>query len=95
MVEHNDMVITKMEGRNQPPFDPKIWATLGDGIELSEYRLGQVIFGQGHVGKQQVDLLCRLRKPHCFALTSGQHREIGVLQHPANIFENESGIFYD
>jgi CRP/FNR family cyclic AMP-dependent transcriptional regulator len=50
MLENNDMVMKVMERRGQPPFDPKILAALGDGITLSDYRPGQVIYAQGDSG---------------------------------------------
>jgi CRP/FNR family cyclic AMP-dependent transcriptional regulator len=50
MLENNDMVMKEMERRGPAPLDPKVWATLGDGITLSDYRLGQVIYAQGDSG---------------------------------------------
>jgi CRP/FNR family transcriptional regulator, cyclic AMP receptor protein len=39
-----------MTFKTKAPFDPKILAALGDGITLSDYRLGQVIYAQGDIG---------------------------------------------
>ena len=50
MLENNDMVMKEMERRGPPPLDPKILAALDDGITLSDYRLGQVIYAQGDSG---------------------------------------------
>jgi CRP/FNR family cyclic AMP-dependent transcriptional regulator len=50
MLENNDMVMKEMERRGPATFDPKIWATLGDGVTLSDYRLGKVIYEQGDSG---------------------------------------------
>ena len=40
----------EMERRGPPPFDPEILAILGEGIKISEYRPGQVIYAQGDSG---------------------------------------------
>src|SRR5580704_9385383 len=50
MLENNDMVMKEMERRGPPPLDPKALAALDDGITLSDYRLGQVIYAQGDSG---------------------------------------------
>ena len=50
ILENNDMVMKEMERRGPPPFDPKILAALGDGITVSDYRPGQVIYAQGDSG---------------------------------------------
>src|ERR1700686_3331625 len=50
MMENNDMVMKEMERRGPPPFDPKILAAFGDGITVSGYRPGQVIYAQGDSG---------------------------------------------
>jgi len=50
MLENNDMVMKEMERRGPPPLDPKALAALDDGITLSDYRLGQVIYAQGIPG---------------------------------------------
>ncbi len=50
ILENNDIVMKEMERRGPPPFDPKILAALGDGITVSEYRPGQVIYAQGDFG---------------------------------------------
>jgi CRP/FNR family transcriptional regulator, cyclic AMP receptor protein len=52
MLENNDIVMKEMERRRSSPFDLKIWATLGEGITLSDYRLGQVIYAQGNSGDE-------------------------------------------
>ena len=44
------MVMKEMERRGPPPFDPKILAALGDGITVSDYRAGQLIYTQGDSG---------------------------------------------
>jgi CRP/FNR family transcriptional regulator, cyclic AMP receptor protein len=43
-------MMKEMERRGPPPFDPKILAAFGDGITVSEYRRGQVIYEQGESG---------------------------------------------
>jgi CRP/FNR family cyclic AMP-dependent transcriptional regulator len=50
LLENNNMVMKEMERRGAPPFDPEILAVLGDGITLSGYRPGQVIYAQGDSG---------------------------------------------
>jgi CRP/FNR family cyclic AMP-dependent transcriptional regulator len=51
MLENNDRVMKEMARRGSPPFDPKIVAALGDGITVSDYRSGQVIYAQGDSGE--------------------------------------------
>jgi CRP/FNR family transcriptional regulator, cyclic AMP receptor protein len=50
ILENNDIVMKEMERRGSPPFDPRILTGLGDGIRLSDYRLGQMIYAQGDSG---------------------------------------------
>jgi len=50
MLENNDMVMKEMERRGPPPLDPKALSAFDDGITLSDYRLGQVIYAQGDSG---------------------------------------------
>jgi len=50
ILENNDMVMKEMERRGPPPFDPKILAVLGDGIQVSSYRGGETIYAQGDTG---------------------------------------------
>ncbi len=50
MSENNELVMKEMERRGPPPFDPKILAALGDGITVSDYRAGQLIYTQGDSG---------------------------------------------
>jgi len=50
ILENNDIVMREKERRGPPSFDPEIWAAFGDGITVSEYRPGQVIFAQGEIG---------------------------------------------
>jgi CRP-like cAMP-binding protein len=50
ILENNNMVMKEMERRGPPPFDPKILAALGDGITVSDYRAGQLIYTQGDSG---------------------------------------------
>ena len=50
ILENNDMVMKEMERRGPPPFDPKILAILGDGIQVSGYRAGEMIYAQGDTG---------------------------------------------
>ncbi len=50
ILENNDMVMKEMERRGPPPFDPKILAAFGNGITLSDYGPGQVIYAQGDIG---------------------------------------------
>src|SRR5271168_2991497 len=47
ILENNNIVMKEMERRGPPPFDPKILAALGDGITVSDYLPGQVIYEQG------------------------------------------------
>ena len=51
ILENNDIVMKEMGRRGPPPFDPKILAALGDGITVSDYRSGQVIYSQGDSGE--------------------------------------------
>ena len=51
MLENNNKVMKEMARRGSPPFDPKIVAALGDGITVSDYRSGQVIYAQGDSGE--------------------------------------------
>ena len=51
MVENNDIVMKEKARRGPPPFDPKILATISDGVTVSDYRSGQVIFAQGDSGE--------------------------------------------
>src|SRR5713101_7487140 len=46
-----DDLSNTMTFKTKAPFDPKILAALGDGITLSDYRLGQVIYAQGDSGE--------------------------------------------
>src|SRR5579863_4292690 len=50
ILENNEMVMKEMERRGPPPFDPKILAVLGDGIQVASYRPGQTIYAQGETG---------------------------------------------
>jgi CRP/FNR family cyclic AMP-dependent transcriptional regulator len=50
VLENNDIVMKEMERRSPPPFDPKILDALGDGITVSAYRPGQVVYAQGDCG---------------------------------------------
>ena len=47
IMENNDIVMKEMERRGPPPFDAQILAALGDGITVSDYRSGQMIYAQG------------------------------------------------
>jgi CRP/FNR family transcriptional regulator, cyclic AMP receptor protein len=51
MLENNDIVMKEMERRGPPRLDPKLLAALDDGITLSDYRPGKVIYGQGDLGE--------------------------------------------
>jgi len=51
ILENNNIVMKEMERRGPQPFDPKILAALGDGITVSDYRSGQVIYAQGDSGQ--------------------------------------------
>jgi CRP/FNR family transcriptional regulator, cyclic AMP receptor protein len=51
ILENNNIVMKEMGRRGPPPFDPKILAALGDGIRVSDYRPGQVIYSQGDSGQ--------------------------------------------
>jgi CRP/FNR family cyclic AMP-dependent transcriptional regulator len=50
ILEQHDIVMKEMKRRAAPPFDAKIWAAFGDGITVSDYRPGQVIYAQGDSG---------------------------------------------
>src|SRR5580658_11075849 len=50
ILENNNIVMKEMERRGPPPFDPKILAALGDGLTVSDYRPGQVVYAQGDSG---------------------------------------------
>ena len=50
ILENNEIVMKEMERRGPPPFDPRIMAALGQGITVSDYRSGQVIYEQGEFG---------------------------------------------
>jgi CRP-like cAMP-binding protein len=50
VLENNDIVMKEMERRGPPPFDPKILAAFGNGITVSKYQPGQVIYAQGDSG---------------------------------------------
>jgi|ERR1035437_5830117 CRP-like cAMP-binding protein len=50
VLENNDIVMKEMERRSPSPFNPEILAALGDGITVSDYRPGQVIYEQGDSG---------------------------------------------
>jgi CRP-like cAMP-binding protein len=50
-MENNDIVMKEMGRRGPPPLDPKIMAALGDGITISDYSPGQVIYAQGDSGE--------------------------------------------
>ena len=50
IMENNDIVMKEMERRGPPPFDAQILAALGDGITVSDYRSGQMIYAQGDSG---------------------------------------------
>lgn len=51
ILENNDIVMKEMERRGPPPFDRRILAALGDGVELSDYRSGEVLYRQGDTGE--------------------------------------------
>jgi CRP/FNR family transcriptional regulator, cyclic AMP receptor protein len=50
ILENNAIVMKEMERRGPQAFDPKILEALGDGITLSDYRPGQVLYSQGDHG---------------------------------------------
>jgi CRP/FNR family cyclic AMP-dependent transcriptional regulator len=50
ILENNDIVMKEMQRRGLPPSDSKILAALGDGIAVSDYRPGEVIYAQGDSG---------------------------------------------
>jgi CRP/FNR family cyclic AMP-dependent transcriptional regulator len=50
ILENNNIVRKEMERRGPPPFDAGILAALGDGITVSDYAPGQVIYSQGDTG---------------------------------------------
>ena len=47
---NNEIVMKEMMRRGPSPFDPKILAALGNGISITDYRRGQVIYAQGDSG---------------------------------------------
>jgi CRP/FNR family cyclic AMP-dependent transcriptional regulator len=50
ILHNNDIVMMEMKRRGAPLFDPRISAALGDGIIVSDYSPGQVIYAQGDSG---------------------------------------------
>ena len=50
VIENNDIVMKEMARRGPPPFDREILDALGDGIKVSAYRPGQVVYAQGDYG---------------------------------------------
>jgi CRP-like cAMP-binding protein len=50
VLENNNIVMKEMERRGPPSFDPKILAAFGNGLTVSEYRPGQLIYAQGETG---------------------------------------------
>ena len=50
MLENNAVVMKEMETRGPLPFAPRILAALDEGVTLSDYRAGQVIYEQGDSG---------------------------------------------
>jgi CRP/FNR family transcriptional regulator, cyclic AMP receptor protein len=51
IMENNDIVMKEMGRRGPAPLDPKILAALSDGITVSDYSPGQVIYAQGDSGE--------------------------------------------
>jgi CRP/FNR family transcriptional regulator, cyclic AMP receptor protein len=51
MSENNDIVMREMERRGPMPFDPSVLVALGEGVTVSDFRPGQVIFTQGDPGE--------------------------------------------
>jgi CRP-like cAMP-binding protein len=51
ILQNNSIVMKEMEKRGQPPSDPKILAALRDGITISAYRPGELIYSQGDPGQ--------------------------------------------
>ena len=78
ILENNDIVMKEMERRGPPPFDPKILAALGDGITVSDYRSGQVIYAQGDSG-EAVFYIQKGRVKLTVASKFGKKAVIGVL----------------
>ncbi len=67
-----------MTFKTKAPFDPKILAALGDGITLSDYRLGQVIYAQGDSG-EAVFYIQKGRVKLTVASKFGKQAVMGVL----------------
>ena len=78
ILENNDIVMKEMERRGPPPFDPQILAALGDGITVSDYRPGQVIYTQGDSG-EAVFYIQKGRVKLTAASKLGKQAVIGVL----------------
>jgi CRP/FNR family cyclic AMP-dependent transcriptional regulator len=78
IVRTKDIVMKEMDRGGPPPFDPRILAALGDGITVSVYGPGQVIYAQGDSG----DAVFYIQKGR-FKLTVvskfGKEAVIGVL----------------
>jgi CRP/FNR family transcriptional regulator, cyclic AMP receptor protein len=79
ILENNDIVMKEMERRGPPPFDPKILAAFGDGITVSDYRPGQVIYAQGDSG-EAVFYIQKGRVTLTVVSKLGKQAVIGVLR---------------
>jgi CRP-like cAMP-binding protein len=78
VLENNDIVMKEMERRNPSPFSPAILAALGDGITVSDYRPGQVLYAQGDSG-DAVFYIQQGRVKLTVSSTLGKRIVIGVL----------------
>jgi CRP/FNR family cyclic AMP-dependent transcriptional regulator len=78
MLQNNELVMKEMERRGPPPFDPQNVAALVDGITVSDYRPGQLIYQQGDSG-ESVFYILKGRVKLTVASKFGKRAVIGVL----------------
>src|SRR5580704_8709222 len=89
ILENNNMVMKEMERRGAPPFDPEIRAVLGDGLTISDYRAGQVIYAQGDSG-DAVFYIKKGRVKLTVVSKLGKQAVIGILE--AGSFLGEASL---
>jgi CRP/FNR family transcriptional regulator, cyclic AMP receptor protein len=78
MLQNNELVMKEMERRGPPPFDPQSLKALGDGITVSDYRPGQVIYEQADSG-EAVFYILKGRVKLTVVSKFGKQAVIGVL----------------
>jgi CRP/FNR family cyclic AMP-dependent transcriptional regulator len=79
ILENNQIVMKEMERRSPSPlFNATILAALGDGITVSEYRPGQILYAQGDSG-DAVFYIQKGRVKLTVASKLGKQAVIGVL----------------